>query len=364
MTKRWYSLLAGGLLVAGCSGVAQRPGAIDLQEGINLLDVKDAAWGANAAYKESGRLVFIETRVGSLKPEIYRNDAPNEPAYEMDLRFVDQDNHTFYVMRGGDTFADPTWAQDIAASRHAKIDFAARAVDFKLAQKAATALGQVLPASFKDHTFHVTQFAKQLVPSEDPAMIAKTAQISLTPPPAVGPNGEQGYGSYNNGGYEWLETDKYSGSTGCAFWICAAKHSATIQWSWSWNGSAAVGPTFAINANNHGRAYNGSGMGYDCYSNGGWYWARTITGSTAGSATGSWDGQGACQTGYSWSSNNNAHLCNDDAAYELWEAKYGDQNNISFSVQEYGTHGGAGTSNPSTFSCNYPNGDWNTPNCP
>ncbi|HEY8038423.1 MAG TPA: hypothetical protein VIF15_01465, partial [Polyangiaceae bacterium] len=125
-----------------------------------------------------------------------------------------------------------------------------------------------------------------------------------------------------------------------------------------------------VSANNHGRS--AGQLGYDCYSNGGWYAAgTTISGSTAGGADGSWDGQGGCQTAYSWSSNNNAHLCNDDAAYELWQAKSGSVNtpyggNTSFwwGTSQGASGWGSATRGVGQFSCDYPYGDWNTPNCP
>jgi hypothetical protein len=362
MTTTWRYLLATGIMVAGCSTTTQRPTSAQLQEGITLLDVRDPMAGLSAAYKEQGRVVYVETRVGAMKPEVYRNDAPDAPQYEMDMRFVDQNNNTFYAMRGGDRFVDPTWNPEIATSRHAKIDVTARALDFKLAQAAAAALGPVLPASFKDHAYHAAAFAKQPTPSEDPQMIAKAARIAQTPPPALGPNGEQGYSSYNYSGWSWLETDKYSGSTSCFLWTCAARHSATRMWDCVWTGNACSW-VFAIDANNHGRHATDSGMGYDCYSNGGWYWNVTIDGSTAGDASGAYDNQGGCQTGYSWSSSNWAHLCNDDAAYELWQAKYGSADNINFSAS-LSCWGSLTKGSPSTFSCSYPNGDWNTPNCP
>jgi len=95
------------------------------------------------------------------------------------------------------------------------------------------------------------------------------------------------------------------------------------------------------------------------------------SGSTAGGATGSWDGQGGCQSGYSWSSDNNAHLCNDDAAYELWQAKNGSMNtqyggnyNFWWGTSQGASGWGSAFTSVGDFSCDYPSGDWNTPNCP
>ncbi len=360
MTKR--VLMTAALVAAGCS-TAPRPTAGSLGEGLTVLEAKDPMFGVNAAYKEQGRVIYVETRVGALKPEIYRNDSPGAPAYEMDMRFVDQNNHTFFAMRGGDNFVDPTWTKEIGATRHETVDFAGRELDFKLAQKAAAALGTALPAEFKDHAFHAVAYAKEQPPSENPRMQAASAEIAKTPPPATGPSGEQAYGSYNSGGWSVFWTGKYSGTTGCVFWTCA-RHSATDMWSCDWDGNSCSWVRRIV-ANNHGRGPWDSGMGFDCSSQGGWQY-NGIDGSTAGGADGQWDGQGGCQTGYSWSSNNYAHLCNDDAAYELWEAKFGPQDNINFWVGSgQGASGwGSGYKDFGNFSCDYPSGDWNTPNCP
>ena len=358
MSKRFQLLFAGGLLMAGCSGTIVRPSATDLQEGINLLDVRDPGFGMSAAFKEQGRVVYVESRVGSLKPEIYRNDSPDAPANEMDVRFVDSTNDTFFAVRGGDSFIDPTWTQEIQAAKQHKVDPAARALDFKLAQKAAAALQVALPASFKDHIYHAALYAKVPTPAEDPVL--KRAELQLAKAPPTAPTNDQAYSTYYSGGPVTYWVGKYSGTTGCFFWTCA-RHSATDIWSCDWNGSGCNWNRRIV-ANNHGRGPWDSGMGYDCQSQGGWQY-NNIDGSTASGATGWWDGAGACQSGYSWSSNNNAHLCNDDAAYELFSAKYGPQNNVSFWENSSGGWGSdyKGFGN---FSCSYPSGDWNTPNCP
>ena len=129
------------LVLAGCSAsVSQHPPTSQLKEGLNLLDIKDPTFGMSAAYVKQGRVLYFETRVGQLKPEIYRMDTPNEPQYEMDMRFVDAENHTIYAVRGGDNFADPTWAADIVASRHLPpAAYANRALDFQLAKEASAA---------------------------------------------------------------------------------------------------------------------------------------------------------------------------------------------------------------------------------
>jgi hypothetical protein len=361
----------GGLVVAvvlsGCAGEISRPPADQLQQGLNLLDVKDPTWGVAAAYRQDNKVIYIETRVGAPMPEIYRQDNPDGPQNEMDLRFVDQNNHTFFVQRGGDNYVDPTWADDVAASRHAKIDPASRDLDFRMAKLASAAFAKVVAPELKFHAYHFTNFAAQPVPSENADLRARVANIPTPETPgAVAPGNptpkELGYAWYSNGDYDWLETDRYSGSTGCFAWICTAKHSATIMWDYKWNNGSPFW-IMAVSANNHGRSYSDSGMGYGCYSNGGWFYNPNTSGSTAGGATGNWDGAGGCQTSYNWNSGGWDHLCNDDAAYELWQAKSG-----SWQTSQGDQTGFVWTSN-AHFACACQNnsgcdGDWSAPNCP
>jgi hypothetical protein len=345
--------------------------------------MKDPGWGINAAYKKLDRVVYLETRVGPIMPEIYRQDMPDGPQNEMDMRFVDQDGHTFYAMRGGDTFVDPTWAAEIDTSRHSKFDASKRALDFGMAREAAQKFTQIAPAGLKDHTYHLNRYAANLAPSQDPERVQRAAELERTLPD-IATNAsrfERGYNDYNYGAWSIFETDKYQGDTGCAAWICVAKHSATRMWDYrgyydgngNWN---ALGWAFVIDANNHGRHATDSGMNYDCYSQGGWVWNGTITGGTAGSATGNYDGQGGCQTSYNWNSGGYDHLCNDDAAYELWQAKNGGLGSngnygtggASLTFQYRGPGWGGHGSDP-WYACNCGgfngcNNDWNTPNCP
>ena len=378
----------GAATLVGCSNgtSSYHPPASQLKEGVNLLDISNPAWGSNAAFVANGRVVYVETRVGPQKPDVYRQSWPDDPPNEMDMRFVDQNGYTFYVMRGGDSLVDPTWAAEMTktAAANRLVASADRNLDWQIAQQGAKAVAAALPATFKDHVFHLTAFGEQLPPAEDPVMQAKAERIMSTPlPTGQTPKDQVAYGNFSYASnYSWLETDKYSGSTGCALWVCAASHSATNMWDAEWNGSSYTW-VLAVVANNHGRAP--SQLHYDCYSNGGWFNpGTTVSGSTAGSNTGNSDGQGGCQTAYSWDSGGYDHLCNDDAAYELWQAKTGSMatgqgyngaglgNGDQIGFQWYGSSHCDGSfcgSSPSWFACNCSSfngcsGDWNTPNCP
>jgi hypothetical protein len=354
--------LLGGVLgvvgLVGCNNV-DRPAVTQLQEGLNLLDARDPSWGTNAAYVKAGRVIYIETRMGSLKPEIYRAQAPNEPANEIDVRFVDQKGGTFFVQRGGDSYVDPTWAADIRkhADQTLRATQADRDMDWVMAKEAGTLYVKALPATFKDHGHDIEVFSKRAPVSRDPEL--KQALVDVAKEHPI-PAAEVGKGWWGNSTWLQTYTALYSGKV-CRLWICPADHSATIMY---------VNPNvgywqMAISANNHGRGYNGSGMGYRCYS-GASAWKQygaSVSGSTAGDSTGAWDGQGGCQSPYSWNSGGYDHLCNSDAAYELWQGK----------EATWATSRGNDTTftwdGPGNYACNCNNnndcdGDWTRPNCP
>jgi len=352
----WLIIPVGALVLVGCtSDGSSRPTASQLVEGLNLLDTHDPSFGVSGAYKQAARVIYFESRVGALKPEIYRHEFPNDPPNEQDLRVVDQDGHTFWVQRGGDTFVDPSWDADVkkAISESGKIKPELRAVDFKLMQLASQAASTQLPAIFKNHIAQLKNIAALMPPSEDPAMVAKAQRINAQAAAPTAAPSTTGYGNYNYGAYSYFETDKYDGNiawgianhTDTAMWDCVAQPGQNCSW------------VLAINACNHGRCYYDSGMGYDCSSSGGWFWNATITGETNGNNS----INGGSLSGYNWDTPP-GHECNSDAAYELWQAKSGSLNT---------SQGGQWTfhwNNGNDYWCSTPSGggsgDWGTPSCP
>src|SRR5689334_6709633 len=106
------------LAAIGCTSSATdtRPSISELKPGLNMIDIEDPSWGVDAAYVKDGHVVYLEERLGAMKPQVYRDSAPDEPANEIDMRFVDETGKTFFVQRGGDQFVDPTWNDDINMS--------------------------------------------------------------------------------------------------------------------------------------------------------------------------------------------------------------------------------------------------------
>jgi hypothetical protein len=345
-------VLACGLVV-GCTQ-SDRPPASELKQGVNLLDVRDPSFGMSAAYVKGTRAIYLETRIGALKPEVYRASAPNDPAHETDMRLIDRDGLTFWVQRGGDEYVDPTWADDIAKSLTRATQASDRALDFELAQEAATQIGKNIPATFSEHGHHVARLALMPPPNKDPKLKVR-AEL------AEREAREAGYSNVTQSGNTTVETDLYSASTGCFLFICTARHSATQMWMF--NGSWLM----AQNACNHGRCYNGSGMGYHCYSGSGTQAAASITinGETNSNNVAV---SGGCATPYKWLSGGYDHLCNSDASYEMWQAKNRSRGNNAV----IGTGGGNISfkwDNAGNYACNCNNnndcdGDWNRPGCP
>jgi hypothetical protein len=395
MGRSWQALMgaAAGLMVAGCAlsvvgcggqapSSSSRPTAAQLKDGLNLLDVSDAKWGMSAAYVSAGRVVYIESRVGPAKPEIYTKDRPGVPLNEMDYRFVDEQNHTFYAVRGGDSFIDPTWASEFNAGRALPpAQYANRDSDFQLAHDAATALALNLPAEFKDHAFHMTDFAKVPLPAQDPLIAARAKVLSEKPlPPEAAYGTYQGYATDVTANAESLYLIASHSATETGYWYSyTTSYSCNCSW---WSCHTCHGTGWAVAASlvacNHGDCANT--MAYQCetavVNN-----SANETASTTSSLTGNNDGQGGCQTAYNWDSGGYDHLCNDDTAYELWQGKGGAWTGWSYSgpadnidFKYYGSSHCMGTfpacgQSPSYFACDCQSfggcaGDWNAPWCP
>ena len=353
-TTKWIGV-GGGLLLlgvlSGCSSSQpSRPGIGQLQQGVNLLDVRDPSWGFDAAYVDGTRVIYMESRVGGLKPEIYRQEFPNDPPNEQDMRFVDQNGVTFYLQRGGDTFVDPSWDAELTKAVHngGQVNPADRELDFNMLPIAAKAAAAALPATFKDHIFHLNNIASELPPSQSPMMQAKVQRISAQPFPT-----EAAYQNYNYGAYSWFETDKYHGNIAWG----VANHSTTRMWDCVAQPGQNCSWVTAICNCNHGRCCGDTSLSYDCNSNNGWFWNATITGETS-TTTGV---SGACLSGYNWDTPP-GHECNSDAAYELWQAKSGSINTSQGGQWSFHWNNG------NDYWCSTPSGggsgDWSTPSCP
>ena len=357
------SILVPFICAVGCtSSVDSRTPVADLNQGLNMLDTGDASWGVTAAYRELDHAVYIEQRVGALKPQAYRDEAPNEPANEIDMRFVDENGNTFFVQRGGDGYVDPTWTQDINDALQHPVPDADRIRDFSLAQKAAGEFAKVAIKStdLAPFAFHASQFAARPVPTQDPTLTAKVANIEATRP------ADAAYGNYGFGGSWFFEGDLYDKGTSCVFWYCPAKHSSVALWAYqtTWQ--------LAVIACNHGSCAGNSNMSYECYSqSGAWTTNATLSAETNGSTSIG----GGCLTSYSWNSGGYNHLCNDDSAYELWQVKNGSSGGGSRDTNGDGynfVYNGPGTGGDGSWvnyacTCAYNNScnnDWSRPICP
>lgn len=359
--KRIAILVLPVLAAAGCTTSAtSRPTIDELDDGLTMIDVGDPSWGVTAAYKKDHHVVYLEQRVGALKPQAYRDEAPTEPPNEMDLRFVDETGKTFFVQRGGDEYVDSNWAVEIKDSLAAPAPDEQRTRDFVLAREAAGLFAKAAPPDLAPFAFHAQSYAARPAPSEDPVMQKKVDTIEQSRPQ------EQAYGDWAGGGAWWLEGDLYDKGTSCVFWYCPARHSGVVLWAYqtTWQ--------LAVIACNHGTCPGNGGMSYDCYSTSGvWRTNPYITTETNGSTSIG----GGCRTSYSWNSGGNNHLCNDDSAYELWQVKNGGPGGGSYDTNGNGytfMYNGPGTGGDGSWvnyacTCAYNNGcdnDWSRPICP
>ena len=348
-------LMMGGHALMGCadSSGSSRPAASQLQQGLTLLDTHSAAWGVSAAYREGSRVVYLESRVGAPKPDVYQQSFPSEPKNEMDMRLVDGLGNTFYVQRGGDAYIDPTWADDLRQARSLKTQPSdtEREAYWGLAQRAASAVQGQLPAGFESHAFHFAQFAAA-PPNLESSAIAKLADYRKALQTTE-------YANWSGSGTLQTYVQTWSKPIVCSLWTCVGTHTPTVMY---YAQAGATVWSVAINACNHGTCGGGSGTTGGCYTNDYWFSYVSYTGET----TSDLSTTGGCNSGYNWDTPP-GHECNDDAAYELWQAKegttetsLGDMNNFNWGADANGRNF-ACQCGASSNSCS---GDWNGPSCP
>src|SRR5215471_5517085 len=272
---RWFAFAALAGLVVGCEGGVIRPPASQLNEGMNILEARPD-FGVSAAFVKSGRVVYIETRIGPLKPEAFRLDSPNDSEHEMDVRYLDEHGNVFSVQRGGDEFIDPTWSAALA--RRAPVTKEARLFDFTMAAQAAGAIEAAgLPASMRDHVISAAAQGR-IVPSAFPELEARAQNLAT----------QQKDATYTE--WHWQEADVYNKSV-----VIIGLHHAVLGWNYnyqlgSWDSN--------VNTCNHGPC--ASSMGFVCYTNSGWRNSRLESYFTGEGSTSTDSVTGACKTGYNW----------------------------------------------------------------
>jgi hypothetical protein len=336
----------GGACLLGCAShqasSTSRPSAAELGAGLTVLS-SDPASGVDAAYKDAttGHLVYMQTRVGPLKPQLYRDQFPNEPANEMDARIVDENGFTFTLVIGGDKLIDPTWGADMLAGEGARpTDAATTDMFYKLARDAGTAFAAAAEPELKDHVLHLTN-ATKMVPSEHPEFLAQaTAKLQDAVSKGI-------ITQLDTTASHFLWGNEYDE---CLFG-CVGYHSDVYGWDGTYDFTTGSWVSYSgIATCNHGDCANSSNVGYTgvtAYSGythySGWYNASTslaaIWSEEPTSTLGVTGGHG-CQTGYNWDTPP-GHECNDDSAYEMWQ--------INDSLSEGNSYGNTTYGNGSTF---------------
>jgi hypothetical protein len=227
--------------------------------------------------------VYLQTRVGELKEKLYRDTYPNEPAYVMDSRAVDQEGRTFELVIGADGFVDSTWAGDIRSAGRLKstAEGAQRQADFLLAREAAGAFAATATPELADHVAHLTNLTG-LVYAKPFAIIAQHSSVH----------------------------------------------------GWDYDGCTGVWDSI-VNSCNHGTCANDPSMSPNC---GGYTYSPWDTTSLndmwskeENTTTNNAYNTGACWSGYGidvldvtvYGSGDPNHECNDDSAIEMQEIKSG-----------------------------------------
>jgi len=313
-------VLAGGGTVGCGSGDSGSTSSASLKDGLTILSA-DPAVGVSAAFKRAGRVVYLQTRVGTQKDPYYLKAFPSEPQNVMDARVVDQEGRTFGATIGADGFIDPGWARDIQATPRitTKAEGIQRNADFLLARDAASEFAAKAAPELADHVYHLTNITR-VVPQEDAHLQEQAAVAERTMP------AERTYTA--NG----CTTNLQEGAVYWKSFAIIAEHSAV--YGWNYNGCTGSWDEY-VNTCNHGTCANDSSMSYSCtsYSNG-WsvwsynalldFWSReNNTTTNNGSNT------GACWSGYGidvaditvYGSGDPNHVCNDDSAIEIQEIR-------------------------------------------
>ena len=339
MRKTWVALGITLGLVGCTTDQAPLPQVEELQQGITILDA-DATRGVVAAYREVDDVIYLETRIGALKPAIYRESDPDDTANEVDMMIVDKHGMPFYVQRGGDAYVDPTWDTKIAIAKSTPLAADQdRNHDFELAQKMGRLFPTVADKSLSISTYHIAMMGRQPTPTQDPGLVAAALKIKNTPLPTAGAGDKARW----SGGGWWYPLGRLYEK--CVA-LCAGHHSAVSNWQQA-NGTNYF--QIVENYCNHGTCAGQMGWTCDKYSQ--WNYNPTVTGEGTTSTSVSTAG---CATRYDWWGGSNTHLCNDDSAYELVQIKEG---NVNTSM------GGPSNFNWGNYSCNVGRGKWAVPGC-
>ena len=307
MTNTWKLqiavLVGGGLAAMGCTVGSEPtlPSVESLAQGVSILQ-SEPDYGVTGAYRAGDDVVYFQTRVGYLKPEFYRESFPDEPANEMDMRFLDRDGNTFYLQRGGDSFVDPTWGEDFDDAFQVHVPDAQRAHDFELAQQAGLEFPKSTPPELSAHAFEMRQVGERPTPAQDPKLSARAAEIEAARTAADSTWG--GSGSW------WLEGDMYTKSI-----AIFGSHAGVAMYAYD------TGWHLVLVGYNHS---DWSHMSYKCYSSSNaWIQNPSFDAETNTSIK---NVTGGCSTPYNWNAYGGEHNSNDDASYELWQSKEGKTN--------------------------------------
>ncbi len=282
----------------GCGGASARPAPESLPQGVSVFDAAED-FGVSGAFKQGDKVVFFETRRGAVRPEFHRNTSPELGEYEIDARFVDADGNTVALQRGGDSFADPTWEEDLRKQELAKKVVVTPAL-LELAGEAAQAITKFqFPSNV---SFHTSQLSELGVGAKIPVVDNTAGQVSKD---------ITGYDNLQVGANASFEIHyKY---IACVAWVCAGQHSAVRV-------RTSTGAIY--DACQHGTCAGSMGS-ISCRGSGSGGWFQREMSTSIGTVNAA--GTGACSTPYGWNSGGGKHNCHDDSMMVGYGIRYGMQ---------------------------------------
>ncbi len=303
-------LIVGVGLSTGCVG-EDRPSPRELSQGVTVLEAGEAS--LSLAYKAGDVAIYLDARRGQLTAEPYQKD-PDSPRYEIDARLLSDDGRIFWVLRGGDRFIDPTWADDLARQDDLPAPRVSNRVLFDMAADAVSSLDVEVAAQIGSdravalsHELRALYQIGSLAPSTYASM--KTRADERRTQQGLPERAEVEYGSsagpepsdYSAGaGYYYVrQCDDYLGGDG---W-----HTAIRLYKWT---NSAWG-NVADFANHGSYCYNGADS--DCILQ---YTEAIVDYKPAWT---SW----TCDTPYNLKSGSGGHNCHDDTRLQMASFVYG-----------------------------------------
>jgi hypothetical protein len=304
-------LSAAGLGCGSGQAPSTKTGVELLPQGLTLFSSSEA--GISGAYKSGTKAVYFDTLRGQPTVPGYKELMPNDVGdYEMDARLMDPNGNLLMLQRGGDTWVDPTWGDQMAQQNAAKTKVVAVDPDvLQLSQEISAAVTAKLPAA-TDHVRALSGLSGASVQRAETIrtqMAQAASGLSTQGTTWCGWDNANGQNASDDScNWTWSGTSSYKVHYACIVSViwCVGDHSAV----------EVDGNGFILYSCNHGGCAYTMGS-VSCTGSG-------SSGDTQIEGTGSLTQEtGACTTSYNWNSGGGTHNCHDDSMMEGYSVIYG-----------------------------------------